>query len=197
MDRRIPIAALLVAIPLWGAATEREQRARLPEPADHCPHPISGVWAAHVYYPHVSEWYRFTLTLDERDGAVRGALVSHFWPGGPEDAATPPCGTSGYPLSVIEPVRGAWDGVTLRVGASAWSNGGPGCGPLPPDGYLLDHFSGPVDIEAQEWASALDADSPLWNAVPTLFRRVRCADAPPRVEPPPPPVHPSGGCLGR
>lgn len=197
--RLAPWLVVLTLIPMWSWATVQEQRERLPDAPESCATPLDGQWLAHVYYPHVSEWYRFTLDLTVNGEQVRGTLLSHYWHGTEDNADVPPCaGDSRYPASVVEPVSGRWDGSTLNINATSWNNGGPGCQPVRPGGYMLDNFSGPVDVDAQEWPSVLDADSPLWTAVPTLFRRVSCKEAAVAVDrdavAPPPFAPPSRGC---
>ena len=42
--------------------------------------------------------------------------------------------------------------------------------------YLLDLFRGTIDPALSEFQAVLNADSPAWVNVPTVFRRIACGD---------------------
>lgn len=190
----IVIGVLLTLGPALAPATIEEQRSRLPPPAFECgDDPIAGVWQAHVYYAHVSQWYVFELDVErdpKADGLLRGSIEVEFWDGTAERPSPPLCNELGNHSGVFERAKGRVDGLSLSFDAIDWRDLEI-CGPLR-GSYLLDHFSGTVDVERMEFQSLLNADAPEWRDVPTVFRRVRCAAAPEQlhrpkiiVEPPP------------
>jgi hypothetical protein len=184
--------------PALAPATIEEQRQRLPPPAEACgDDPIAGVWRAHVYYAHVQQWYMTRIEI-ERDAAdasgerLVGSIYSEFWDGGPEHTLPPACDGPGNRSAVNERATGHARGVALEVDAIDWRDAAV-CGPTS-FGYLLDHFSGTVDIERMEFQSLLNADAPEWQDVPTVFRRIACSQNQPAPEPKiaiaPPPYEP-------
>ncbi len=203
----IPVGALLGPT-LPSADVIQEQQARLPPPAQ-CADPVAGVWMSHAFYPHVSEWYVFTLTIarvPNDASALAGRIHAVFWSGNAQTAALPACGPGVDRRAVLEPARGSYDpnGRVLFEGTS-WSPTPDGsCNPGAGIGYNLDHFTGTIDPARQEFQSVLNA--PGWVDVPTVFRRIRCADgtaapntpapppAPPVVTPPRPAPPRTGGC---
>lgn len=197
----IALAAGIVAtLPARAPATIGEQRARLPPPAD-CEDPVAGTWLAHVHYPHVGQWYIFRLAIArEAPGAPRltGTIHAQFWNGGPTNSEPPQCAGAAYMRSVRENATGTYDGRELVFQATDWQAAEPTC-PGSSGDYLLDRFSGTVDLAIDELQSVLNADSPAWQDVPTVFRRVACTDAPVETRmdvtpPPPPPRGASSGC---
>lgn len=190
---------LALGLPVVARATVEAQQARLPPPADACQDPVAGRWLAHVYYAHVTEWYRFTVDLHPSgDGAYTGEIHAHYWSGGPNDAEPRSCDRGGTQKSVRENAKASLRGLELSVDALDWRADTPNCGSSS-RGYLLDHFAGTIDPELQEFQSLLNADAPEWRDVPTVFRRVRCAQPearPPILEPdyvPAPAFQPSIG----
>jgi hypothetical protein len=200
--RRAAALGLMVGLaltlgPALAPATIEEQRQRLPPPAECGEDPIAGVWQAHVYYAHVEQWYMTRIEI-ERDAAdpsgeqLIGSMYSEFWNGGPNDSQPPVCGGPGQRAAVNERATGRAHGLELSVDAIDWKDAEV-CGPTA-FGYLLDHFSGSVDIERMEFQSLLNADAPEWHDVPTVFRRVACSQHMPQPEPKvvvaPPPYQP-------
>ena len=190
---------LTLALPLVARATVEAQQARLPPPVDACQDPVAGRWLAHVYYTHVTEWYRFTVDLSPTgEGKYAGEIHAHYWQGGPGDAAPTPCNQGGRQTSVRENAIASLNGLHLSVDALDWKRDSPTCRSTSA-GYLLDHFSGTIDPERQEFESLLNADAPEWRDVPTVFRRVSCpepTEVAPILEPdyaPPPPYQPAIG----
>jgi hypothetical protein len=202
--RRATALALTVGLaltlgPALAPATIEDQRQRLPPPAEACgDDPIAGVWQAHVYYAHVGQWYMTRIEI-ERDAddpsgeALIGSMYSEFWDGDPEHPQPPACDHPGQRAAVNERATGRARGLELSVDAIDWKDAEV-CGPTA-FGYLLDHFSGSVDIERMEFQSLLNADAPEWQDVPTVFRRVRCSQKLPQTEPKivvaPPPYQPA------
>lgn len=204
----LAVAALLVPA-LSPADVVQEQQARLPPPAQ-CSDPVAGVWMSHAFYPHVQEWYVFTLTVGRVPGdaaALAGGIHAVFWHGTAGSAALPACGPGVNRRAVVEPARGSYqEGGRVVFEGTSWSSTPDGsCDPSAAIGYNLDHFSGTIDPARQEFQSVLNA--PGWVDVPTVFRRIRCADgtaapgtptpppAPPPIVPPPPPAPPrTSGC---
>lgn len=195
----LAIGLLLTLGPALAPATIEEQRSRLPPPAFECDDdPIAGVWQAHVHYAHVGQWYLFELNI-ERDpvgeGSLRGSIRAEFWDGAADRAQPPLCDEPGYRGGVFEQAQGRADDRALSFGGIDWRDLEI-CGPHR-GGYLLDHFSGTVDVERMEFQSVLNADAPQWRDVPTVFRRVRChrperasSDPVPKIIIEPPPYQP-------
>lgn len=192
----LAIGLLLTLGPAMAPATIEEQRSRLPPPAFECgDDPISGFWRAHVYYAHVGQWYVFELTIERDpagDGSLRGNIRAEFWDGGPERSQPSLCDEPGDRAAVLEQAKGHVDDLALTFEATDWRDLAI-CGPIRA-GYLLDRFSGTVDVERMEFQSVLNADAPQWRDVPTVFRRVRCgreqAGPVPKIIVEPPPYQP-------
>lgn len=197
------LAMVLVLAPALAPADIQEQRARLPPPAT-CSDPVEGTWMSHAYYPHVGQWYIFRLQIRRAaagTGTLTGDMHALYWNGGPGDPEPPACAPGVYRRSVYEPAAGTIDGTRIVFNATSWRADQDFC-EAPADAYNLDNFSGTIDPALQEFQSVLNA--PGWVDVPTVFRRVRCADAPapPRTPPglpvkvAPPPISPpgTGGC---
>lgn len=135
----------------------------------------------------------------ERDAAdpsgerLIGSVYSEFWNGSPEHSQPPACDGPGLRAGVNERAIGRARGLELSVDAIDWKDAEV-CGPTGFD-YLLDHFTGRVDVERMEFQSLLNADAPEWRDVPTVFRRVRCSGKQPTPEPKiaiaPPPYEPA------
>jgi hypothetical protein len=191
------VGLLLTLGPALAPATIEEQRSRLPPPAFECgDDPIAGLWQAHVYYAHVQQWYVFELNVErdpEGQGMLRGTIRAEFWDDGSGQRSQPPlCDEPGERTAVFENATGSIDGLALSFDAVDWRDEAI-CGAIRGH-YLLDHFSGTVDLERMEFQSLLNADAPEWRDVPTVFRRVRCAAATPEQKPriimEPPPYQP-------
>lgn len=162
---------------------------------------------SHAYYPHVGQWYIFRLAISRASAGsstLTGDMHALYWNGGPRDSEPPTCAQDVYRKSVYEPAAGSIDGSRITFNATSWRADEDFCG-APADAYNLDNFSGTIDPGLQEFQSVLNA--PGWVDVPTVFRRIRCADganAPQAPTPPalpvkvaPPPIQPpgtSGGC---
>jgi hypothetical protein len=193
----LTIASLLTLGPALAPATIEEQRSRLPPPAFECgDDPIAGVWQAHAFYAHVGQWYVFELNV-ERDpageGLLRGSIHAEFWDGSADRPQPPLCDAWGDRRAVFENAKGRADGLALSFEATDWRDLEI-CGPLG-GSYLLDRFSGTIELERMEFQSLLNADAPEWRDVPTVFRRVRCgaateAEHTPRIIVEPPPYQP-------
>src|SRR5688572_7570491 len=87
---------VLSLLPIAGPALAdvQEQRARLPPPAD-CGDDVQGVWMSHTFYPHVSQWYIFTLTVRRAGGAaLEGHIHSMYWTSDATHPQPPPCAAS-------------------------------------------------------------------------------------------------------
>lgn len=200
-DRHLALAIglLLTLGPALAPATIEAQRSRLPPPAFECEDdPIAGIWQAHVYYDHVGQWYMFELAI-ERDPAaadgelLRGSIRAEYWNGSAERPQPPMCNEPGDRSGVFENATGRVRGLELAFDAIDWRDLEL-CGPRR-GAYLLDHFSGTVDVERMEFQSVLNADAPEWRDVPTVFRRVRCgpgreSETNPKVVVAPPPYEP-------
>ncbi|HLT39863.1 MAG TPA: hypothetical protein VK034_26465 [Enhygromyxa sp.] len=201
--RRKPLRspALLIGLsltlgPALAPATIEEQRSRLPPPAFECDDdPIVGVWRAHVHYAHVDQWYVFDLNIErapEGGTALRGSIRAEFWSGHADRSQPPLCDEPGDRAAVLEQAEGRADGLALVFEGVDWRDLSI-CGPFA-GSYLLDRFSGTVELERMEFQSLLNADAPQWRDVPTVFRRVRCgagrAEPIPKIIVEPPPYQP-------
>jgi len=172
----------LVAFPWRAPATVAEQRARLPPPAS-CEDPVTGTWKAHAYYSHVNEWYVFLLDVHRAvpgSKELTGRIRAEIWQGGPSQPEAPLCGPGVRHYRVLETAAGSFADGRLVFNATSWQLDGEQCGAM--GGYLLDLFSGTVDRELQEFQSVLNADSPVWRDVPTVFRRIACENGAPGPE---------------
>lgn len=188
------LAALgALAWPWASDATVAAQRARLPPPAA-CPDPIAGTWKSHAFNATVGHWNQFTLEI-HREGPerLRGRIANHSWDGTEADVWPPTCaGALHYVVSMD--AEGGFDGEVLRFhGVGAWRLDELLCGDAD-FGYNLDDFTGRLDPELQEFQS-LNNDGGLAINVPTVFRRVSCAQGlrEPVAAPPPPFFPPVGG----
>ncbi len=199
--RRRVLVALVGAVAglcLWPSllpATVEEQRARLPPPAT-CQDPLSGVWMSHKYETPFDEWMIFTLSVhrDPRGAAaplargapgrvaLTGQIEAHAWFGaGPRGSAPPPCGPGIHHWTVMMTAEGYADGDRIEYWGTRWRVSNVFCGPRS-FGYNLDHFSGRINAEIQEFQSVNNDGGRAIND-PTVFRRVRCHE-------PPSPPHP-------
>lgn len=181
-----------VALAFWprhAPANVQEQRSRLPPPVvpNRCADPVSGTWRAHVFYDHVDEWGIITLRISRKERAsevLLGTIEAQWWDDTTGNLSTPPACAEGVRMfSVLENARGSFTNGVVEFNAVDWKWTAPRCGEQPSD-YLLDLFRGQIDSTRQEFQSVLNADSPDWQNVPTVFRRIGCDD-PPTVTPPP------------
>ena len=193
---RLGALTLALVLPLLFGTTQA-QRDRLPPPAADCEDAITGLWLAHVYYEHVHQWYRFRLEISEQSGVLSGTIHSEYWDGDAKDEQPPACGAPHHRRAVFEPATGSFDGNFVVFQGTSWTvDTSQSCPEVEPD-YLVDHFSGALDAEHQEFMSVLNADTPEWTDVPTVFRRVACT--PPKTPEPvvaPPPYTPPTSRFG-
>jgi hypothetical protein len=191
----------IVIVPSRAPATIQEQRERLPPPAEGCDDPISGVWKSHQYDERYRDWTIFMLNIrrsEDNESELVGTIINHSWDASPDDEEPPPCSAGASEWIVSMDARGTIspDGRIFFGGVGQWRldqvicNWGPG-------GYNLDNFSGVIDPELFEFQS-VNNDGGRAVDDPTVFRRVRCLDAPPspHVISTPPPFYPDtgGGC---
>lgn len=197
----------VVAFPAVAPATVEEQRARLPPPAV-CRDPIEGVWASHKWEPPYNEWMIFTLEIRRNPGrapsaegalALTGRITAQAWIGaGPRAVQPPPC-FAGLQHWIVEmTAEGSARGLELEFHGTRWWLQQSLCGSRY-FGYNLDHFSGTIEPERQEFQSVNNDGGRSIND-PTVFRRVRCYEAEvaphPVVSPPTfqPPSRRTWGC---
>ena len=187
------------------AGTVAEQRARLPPPAK-CPDPVAGIWQSHDYDKRFSEWTIFTLEIrrdTEEKGKLVGKILNHSWLGGDTQSEPGPCeGRLRFKISMD--AEGTSNGADIRFhGVGLWRMDAVVCGNWNA-GYNLDHFTGTIDPELQEFQSVNNDGGRAVND-PTVFRRVKCFDEgedeeEPSVTVAPPPFYPpeqtgGWGCL--
>lgn len=195
---------MVAACLAWPAqATIQEQRARLPPPAE-CQDTVAGRWKSHQYDPRFDDWTVFVLDVHRSQGddtRLEGTIETHHWEGGPFREEPGPCqaGLPEWRVSMDAEGTVSDTGEIRFWGVGAWRvdqvlcNQGPG-------GYNLDHFSGQLDGERQEFQT-LNNDGGRAVNEPTLFRRISCHPPPgqesPRLIRRPPPFYPTvdrGGC---
>jgi hypothetical protein len=198
----LALTITLTLAPGRGSATIAEQRARLPPPAA-CKDPVSGVWQSHSFNEMYQEWGRFTLTVrrvPDSDTQLEGEIINESWYGPKTENVRGPCvGRIQYIVSM--PGEGSYEGAGKAVDfrGTSWKMENPLCGVDDGFGYNLDHFSGVIDHEIQEFQT-VNNDGGRYVDVPTVFRRISCDDAPdiePRITMVPPPLYPpqeKSGC---
>ena len=179
-------------------STVSEQRALLPDPAE-CEDPITGVWKSHNYNTFQEQWTEFTLEVRRSSGnpsSLEGRILNHSWMATDRHPQPPACkGNLRYEVS-MEAVGSV---KTLDVefwGVNNWEMDRLHCGSSLGFGYNLDHFSGTIDPEIQEFQS-VNNDGGIAVNEPTVFRRIRCFEGPvpvSNVEPPPFQPPRSRGC---
>jgi hypothetical protein len=186
-----------LAVPREAPGTVAEQRARLPPPAE-CKDPVIGLWKSHHYSIYLEQWTEFSLAIRRVPGTtedLQGVIYNHSWVGGEEEVQPGPCvGKFRYKVSMD--ARGfARERYIEFWGVDPWRLDQVLCGQRDM-GYNLDHFSGEIDPELQEFQSVNNDGGSAVNE-PTVFRRIKCFDesstGPGEVEPPPF-QPPSRGC---
>ena len=206
--RHLPAALLFVAgsmLPprLAAPSTVAEQRARLPPPAK-CTDPIAGVWKSHDYRTDRRMWTEFTIEIRrvaDDETALAGTITNHTWDGTEADVQPGPCGIDQLRTVISMDAQGRVEGDDLSFGGvGKWRLDRQVCGDFD-YGYNLDHFTGVVDHQIEEFQS-VNNDGGVSVNEPTVFRRVRCFDSPvatanPVARPPFQPPRASGcGCGG-
>jgi hypothetical protein len=179
---RVALAALLAALivrPADAPATVADQRARLPPPAE-CDDPITGTWRGLTWYPNHREWFEFTLEIQRAPdgaGALTGSILAHFWDGVPEVSEPGACTGPGNRVVVRQPAIGTFDGKRVTFRGTSWEVERAVCGKWSGD-YAVEQFLGTLEPERQEFQSVNDWSEGDDDEEPTVFRRIRCADAP-------------------
>lgn len=178
MRRALLFAAVLGCLALASLrshASVAEQRSRLPPPAQ-CTDEVAGRYKAHVFYSHVGQWYRFDLEVRRAapgSAELVGVISGDWWDGGPADQLPGACRPGLRRGRVTEPAKGSFRDGELRFEGTSFKLLDTECGPTS-SAYLLDRFHGKLDAALAEFQSVLNADSPEWTNVPTVFRRVEC-----------------------
>ena len=187
-------------MPRGSSASVEEQRARLPPPAE-CPDKVTGTWQALLWNERQATWYDYQLTIRRSApsadpngaGPLEGEMTSHYWTGVKSNEKPPPCEPGGRESTVKMPGKGSIDAnANLLFGAKTWEVDHITCGP--PPRYNPDNFSGKIETAINEFQSVNNDGGSAVNE-PTVFRRIRCLDAPFRKTskvPPPafaPPKH--------
>lgn len=187
------------------AGTVAEQRARLPPPAE-CEDPVEGIWKSHDYREWRRQWTIFTLEIHRVDGTadLRGTIRNESWRGDAAQSEPGACvGELRYDVS-MDAVGRVEHGRLEFGGVGQWRLDAVLCGEFD-GGYNLDVFTGPLDVELLEF-QAVNNDGGVSVNEPTVFRRVKCLDAPqaedPKVVVRPPAFYPpedegGGGCGSR
>jgi len=172
-------------VPRGSSATVEQQRARLP-PAASCQDNVEGTWLALKYEPQWREWYEYTLVIRRKDpkpepgtpGPIEGEILSHYWVGSDSDEKPPACSPGRREIIVRMPGTGKVDAAgNLAFGSSSYTIDKAVCGAA--GRYNPDNFSGKIDADRQEFQSVNNDGGRAVND-PTVFRRVRCLDAPHR-----------------
>lgn len=201
------VASMTVSRPA-PAGTVAEQRARLPPPAT-CADSIEGVWKSHDFRGHRGVWEIFTLEIRRNDSGgntLRGTITNEYWLGGERDSEPGPCEGLKHAIVSMD-AEGKIDGETITFhGVGDWRLDAHLCGGSV--SYVLDDFTGTLDLEAQEFQT-LANDGIVAINEPTVFRRIDCFEGQPSgskkkgprvvVRPPafyPPEEERRGGCMG-
>jgi hypothetical protein len=159
-----------------------EQRARLP-PAASCQDPVEGVWMGRVFHQPGRDWYIYTLEMRRAapgSSRLTGVLHARFWNGPPSVYEPLPCRAGVLDRSVFMTGAGEANGLEIRFGGTSWRPETLHCGPprsMESISYNLDQFSGRIDPTIQEFQSVNNDGGEAVNE-PTVFRRIRCFDAP-------------------
>ena len=176
----------LLALPAH--ASVNEQRARLPAPAD-CEDAVAGAWKSHTYNALQGQWTQFTLRIQRVPGSeteLVGGILNRSWFGNKDEVQPGRClGRLRYNVSMD--AQGTISGDQVEFwGINEWRLDEVSCG-FWTMGYNLDHFSGAIDAEIQEFQSVNNDGGSAVNE-PTVFRRIRCDGAvkneDPLVQPP-------------
>lgn len=198
----VALVATVFLAPREAPGTVAEQRARLPEAADCGDDPIIGYWRSHQHYPNDRDWTEFTLIIKRVGGSeteLTGRIENHAWKGGPEREQPGQCGPDQpYRLKVGMEAKGEIKDDVVRFEGTSWQLDEIVCGDKPMFWtYNLDRFTGKLDKKLQEFQSVNNDGGRMVNH-PTVFRRIRCLDGPPKpsVDIKPPPLFPesSSGC---
>jgi hypothetical protein len=190
------------------ASTVAEQRARLPPPAA-CKDPVAGIWQSQDYDTFWGEWTVFTLEVHrvkDSENDLEGKIFNHSWFGPEAETEPGPCaGQLRFKVS-MDAKGTAKDGQIDFWGIGEWRLDEVLCGYWNL-GYNLDHFTGKIDPDLQEFQSVNNDGGRAVND-PTVFRRIKCwdeqgEDVGPRVAVEPPPFYPpveevaaGCGCVG-
>jgi hypothetical protein len=174
---RAVVAVMLVGLTVRPApATIAEQRARLPPPAE-CDDPIEGTWRGLSWYPNHLQWYEFTLEIQRVPGSadgLTGSILAHYWDG-PKDNPEPPSPCYGERLKIRMPAEGHYKDGAIRFGGTRVELEQEVCGHF--DGnYLVDIFTGDVDLTINEFNSVNEWDTGSSYHEPTVFRRIACPE---------------------
>jgi hypothetical protein len=199
-----PLVVLGLCLPARAPATVAEQRARLPPPAK-CEDPVTGTWKSHKFDERFGDWYIFTLTVRRVSGPdsatkLTGHIGAHFWSGDKKQSEPPPCAMGVRHVTIQMEAQGSIaPSGEVHFWGTSWRNENAFCGPpLSRGEYNLDHFSGIIDADLQEFQSVNNDGGRSVND-PTVFRRIACEQPPPapHVNPVAPPFEPPevGGCL--
>ena len=185
--RWLSLAVLLVIgislLPRGSSATVEEQRARLPPPAE-CPDKVTGTWQALLFNERQGTWYDYQLTIrrsapaadGNAAGPLEGDMSSHYWTGQKSNDKPVPCTPGVRDSTVKMPGKGTIDaGANLVFGAKTYTVDHVACGQ--PGHYNPDNFSGKIESGINEFQSVNNDGGSAVNE-PTVFRRIRCLDAP-------------------
>ena len=158
-------------------ATVAEQRARLPPPAE-CEDEVEGIWRSHQFWGWRSEWYIMTLEIHRAkkgEAALTGTVLSEYWNGNAQDQEPPPC-AGHFHFTVRMPAVGSYQNGDVAFGGTSWTLDQAPCGGRPRR-YNPDKFTGRIDPKIQEFQSVNNDGGAAVN-VATVFRRIKCFDAP-------------------
>jgi hypothetical protein len=195
------LAASLLLPSSAPGSTVSEQRSRLPPKAE-CEDPVVGVWKSHNYNDVYRQWTEFTLEVRRVPGdeaSLEGRILNHSWHGSEKQVQPPESCRGELRYEVTMDARGTARGLQVEFwGVAPWRLDRTICGSSLGFGYNLDHFSGAIDPEIQEFQS-VNNDGGISVNEPTVFRRIRCFEGPaPTSDVEPPPFQPPAvrGCGG-
>ena len=169
------LLACLFLMPGRAPGTVNEQRARLPPPARCEDNEIEGIWKSHAFNKRYQQWTEFTLEIHEvagKKGLLVGSILNHSWDGPSSEKLPGPCrGRLRFRVSMK--AKGTYKNHRVRFSGTSWKVKSVPCGRL--SGYNLDHFTGEMDFERQEFQSVNNDGDRAVNE-PTVFRRIKCFD---------------------
>jgi hypothetical protein len=179
-------------------STIDEQRALLP-PAASCDDPVVGVWQAHNYRTRQGHWAEHSIEVRRASPSSNdlvGRALYPGWSGSPEVLDSPGCDRTEHRVEVAMPARGRNSGLDVEFwGVEPWEIQHMHCGDSGSFCYNLDHFSGTIDPEIQQFQSVNnDGELPVDERV--VFRRIRRLEGPATALIQPPPFQPASnlGC---
>jgi hypothetical protein len=179
MSRRLLVWSMVLLAPVLSApGTVTEQRDRLPAaPGQGCDDEIVGVWMDHTYNVTSAYWVQHELTIErgEAPNELKGFARVRTWDGDASAKQPPLCdGVTSHYIVRYDAVGTLVGDQFEFYGVGDWEREQVICGNKNA-GYNLDHFTGTLDRELQEFQTVNNDGGTAVN-MPTVFRRLRCRE---------------------